>query len=924
MEMIDRYQILSPIAKGGMGEVVLAFDPLCNRKIALKKIRSDLQNNRALKERFLKEAKLTAELTHPGVISIYTIQEKHEPLYYTMPYVEGESLKILLHKASEQSLQQIDHRFLIPSLLPQFVRICETIAYAHMKNIYHRDLKPENILIGKYGEVIVLDWGVALKKEEKEIAISIENPSHLTLPGKVVGTLNALAPERARGEPATVATEIYALGIILYQILTLKLPFKRKTLKLFQKHSDQEKLIPPEKRAPYRDVPLKLSQIAMKCLEKNPLDRYQSVTLLLEDLTQFSEGRSDWFFEESLSIKRAENWQFQEHLMISRNLALTPEPSFNAWANVMLSAKTYPESMQIKTKCKIGKEGAGIGIILGIPEKDQRKTALDGFCLWLSSEKKRPSVLLRNSFEVLTLPTILLEKEVWHEILIQKIEEKLHLQIDSHKEFIYQSYLPLLGNHFGLLSFDYDYELQDLEIFVSSQPLKSSCLTKANTLLATRNYDQALVEYRRIGASFPGHAEGREALFRAGVVLIEEGRHAKNPQKQKFFELALEEFTKLHLTPGAPYEYLGKALVLEALEDFSEEVKYLELGLRRFTAHPLKHILVEQILYRMHESAKLKRKAAYQLVSVVLRLLPEKTLEEDTSFVLKELVGSWEHLPFLENSINSSNFSLEKNEWTILEKKLLLHLGFWLNNSSLLEELFFLSPLDTELAGDIVFSLFELEQFSLAEELLKKMPIGPQVTFLTPLALPLAKAWDHLSHLFYTEAGIQEIRTVLFLCQKAIEENACSYVERFSSLITSLPLAKEHRILIDSMRIWAFLRQGDWKNAEQIFDTYPKELFNQETTLLHPLYGCFLAQTESEEIALIHLAGITETPFPRSFALLGHELTYLISENSNWINQSFLWEKKQLYRQLELFYFCNEDNKKSAFFAHLTKDLYKS
>lgn len=923
MEMIDRYQILSPIAKGGMGEVFLAFDPLCNRKIALKKIRSDLQNNPALKERFLKEAKLTAELTHPGVISIYTIQEKQEPFYYTMPYVEGESLKILLQKAAEQPFGPLHHRFLIPSLISQFIRICETVAYAHIKDIYHRDLKPENILIGKYGEVIVLDWGVALKKGETESELSVKNPIHLTLPGKVVGTLNALAPERATGEPATVATEIYALGVILYQILTLKLPFKRKTLKLFQKHGDQEKLLPPEKKAPYRDVPLKLSQITMKCLEKNPHNRYQSVTHLLEDLALFSEGRSDWFFEESLSSKCAENWQFQEHLMISRNLALTTEPAFNTWANVMLSAKTYPESVRIKTKCKIGKEGAGIGIILGIPEKDQRKTALDGFCLWLSAEKKRPSVLLRNSFDVLTLPTILLDKEVWHEIVIQKIEEKLHLQIDSHKEFIYQSYLPLLGNHLGLLSFDYDYELQSLEIYVSSQPLKTSCLTKANTLLATRNYDQALVEYRRIGASFPGHAEGREALFRAGIVLLEEGRNTKNPLKQKFFDLALEEFSKLHHTPGAPYEYLGKALVFEALEDFSEEIKYLELGLRRFSSHPLKPILVEQILYRMHESAKLKRKAAYQLVSLVLRLLPERSLEEDTSFVLKELIGSWENLHFLENTINSSNFSLEKQDRALIEKKLLLHLGFWLNNATLLEELFFLLPFDQDLAGDIIYSLCELEQFSLAASLIKQLHPSERI-LLTPLLLSLKEGVDYLSHLFFQEAGTKEIRAVFFLCQKAIDEHQSHYVASLTTLLASFPLSKEIQIMIDGIRIWALLQKGEWQQAEKIFHSYPEELYNQETTILHPLYGCFLALTESEEIALVHLAGVTETPFPRSFALLGHELTYQISENPNWINQSFLWEKKQLYRQLELFYLCNEDNKKSAFFAHLAKDLYKT
>src|ERR1700722_13662396 len=134
---MNPYQIIRTLGKGGMGEVLLAYDPLCKREIALKQIRRDLKGKTTFKNRFLREAHLTASLTHPGIITIYHICE--EELYYTMPYVNGSTLKQLLY--AQESLP-------IAKLLPIFKSICQTVAYAHSKQIIHRDLKPENILVG--------------------------------------------------------------------------------------------------------------------------------------------------------------------------------------------------------------------------------------------------------------------------------------------------------------------------------------------------------------------------------------------------------------------------------------------------------------------------------------------------------------------------------------------------------------------------------------------------------------------------------------------------------------------------------------------------------------------------------------------------------------------------------------------------------
>src|SRR5262249_32874545 len=155
------YQVLKVIGKGGMGEVFLAYDTTCGRRIALKRIRSDLMEHVQMHNRFLKEARVTAQLTHPSIIPIYAIHgQQQQEVYYTMPYVEGQTLKQILRKAKqvEKKGQKSDVAGgSIPALMRIYLSICQAIAYAHSKEVLHRDIKPENIIVGQYGEVLILD-----------------------------------------------------------------------------------------------------------------------------------------------------------------------------------------------------------------------------------------------------------------------------------------------------------------------------------------------------------------------------------------------------------------------------------------------------------------------------------------------------------------------------------------------------------------------------------------------------------------------------------------------------------------------------------------------------------------------------------------------------------------------------------------------
>ncbi|MCH9608966.1 MAG: Serine/threonine-protein kinase PknD [Chlamydiales bacterium] len=878
-----------------MGEVLLAFDPVCKREVAIKRIRPDLKKHQPLVRRFNLEAQISASLTHPGIISIYSIEED----YYVMPYVEGKTLKQRLYDDHES----------IPALMPIFLHVCQTIAYIHAKGILHRDIKPENILVGTFGEVILLDWGLALSMEEEEEVIDIdsEEKEGFTAPGKLVGTVAYMPPERAKGEKANVQSEVYALGVILYQILTLHLPFQRPPLKEFVKNIKPHHLIAPEPEeiAPYREVPPELTQMMKRCLDPDPKERYKSVNDLLDDLKGYLEGGPRFFERARLNTKAKEDWQFQENVLISKSMALTEVTEEADWVMVMLSDGAFAESTQLKTRAYIEKGGKGIGFLLGVPEPSERENPVDGYSLWLGSEASQESRLFRNTVEVMTFPDLFLKEQKWHSIVVEKRENKICLILDGIERFTYISHPPLFGTHVGLLARDAKYKIEEIVVSVGSQSLQVSCLAIADAFLAHKQYKTALAEYQRIGHSFPGHTEGREALFRAGITLLEQ---AKNERDETFYPLALEEFSKLHGTPGAPLEYLGKALVYQALKENAEEIKCLELGLRRYLKHPLVETLRSQISYRMHEAAQTDRKSAYQLMLIVLRLLPNVAKKEDSRRLFTYLIKHWESLPFLESSLDPS-FSDGK----ISMIRFAIPLAFWLASPYTLNEI--ISEIDDEVAiADAIYALFELGSSNLATKLLKTHPNR----LLEPIALchleSIRSGWKA-----YCRLGVSEFRIPAYFCRQALRNDEEELIHEIAEAIGHQTLPKDERIMLDAYRIWAYLKVEDAKSAGKIFDTYPLELLNQETTWLHPLFGCYLYMTEGEEISNIHFAGVVDTPHPRSWALLSHELTNQVTELPGWYNQSFMWERRQLYQLLTLYYSISENPEMESYYRGLER-----
>jgi len=345
-----RFVIQDSIARGGMGVVVRALDRDLRRSVAMKFMRDD--SDASQRQRFLAEAKITGQLEHPNIVPIHEfgVDEFKRP-FFVMKYIQGRSLEQVLKeiaandffartqanratrrnprpdpksgtRVDTKSTTRPDSRTIttdpppemsLPRLLQVFINTCHAVAFAHSRSVVHRDLKPANIMIGEYGEVLVMDWGLA-----KPGAAAIRNPVQIdddtgeapdpanpppstqvpgsgTQDGTVSGTPMYMAPEQAAGEITKIdaRTDVYALGAILYEILTLRPPVDGKDIDQVLEMVKHGRVMPAEFRStPTRPIPRDLAAIAMKALALKREDRYQSAVALREDIERYLDGRA--------------------------------------------------------------------------------------------------------------------------------------------------------------------------------------------------------------------------------------------------------------------------------------------------------------------------------------------------------------------------------------------------------------------------------------------------------------------------------------------------------------------------------------------------------------------------------------------------------------------------------------------------------
>ena len=258
-----RYTIIEELGKGGMGNVYKASDTELSEKVAIKLINPKIAADKKTIERFRNELKLARKIRHKNVCQMYDLNRENEKYYITMEYVPGEDLKSFIRRSRQLSIN---------GAISITRQVCEGLIEAHKHGVIHRDLKPSNIMIDREGNVRIMDFGIARSLKSKSITGS----------GIMIGTPEYLSPEQADGEDIDRRSDIYSLGVILYEIVSGQLPFQGDTpLSLAVKHRIEK---PEDPRTINSHIPESLSRIILKCLEKNREDRYQNASELLTDL----------------------------------------------------------------------------------------------------------------------------------------------------------------------------------------------------------------------------------------------------------------------------------------------------------------------------------------------------------------------------------------------------------------------------------------------------------------------------------------------------------------------------------------------------------------------------------------------------------------------------------------------------------------
>lgn len=263
--VIGNYRIIDKLGEGGMGKVYRAIDVMVEREVAMKAVKSELASKPEALERFRAEATLLAKLNHPAIAQLYTFFRDGDDFYMVMEYAPGQTLERLIQEQGA-----------IPwaKALDIAARVLAGIGHAHRLNILHRDLKPANIIVSPTGEVKVTDFGIA----------QALGASRTTREGRIIGTLEYIAPERVAGKPADARSDLYSMGIVLFEMLTGTLPFQSDSE--FDLMLAQVQHPVPKPRDRIQGLPPEVEEIVLKALEKDPERRYQDAFTFASELRQ--------------------------------------------------------------------------------------------------------------------------------------------------------------------------------------------------------------------------------------------------------------------------------------------------------------------------------------------------------------------------------------------------------------------------------------------------------------------------------------------------------------------------------------------------------------------------------------------------------------------------------------------------------------
>jgi serine/threonine-protein kinase len=406
-----RYAMLRLAGIGGIGRVWLARDSSLGREVALKELRPD-RADPGFWDRFVREAQVTGQLEHPGIVPVYEVSRRpsdNQP-FYTMRFVRGRTLSDAIAAYHERRKRGQAGRLELRELLGAFVQVCQALAYAHSRGVLHRDLKPHNVALGDFGEVMVLDWGLAKVSAETEPAgegrvaqtVVLDTEQDATQAGEALGTPQYMAPEQADGRPdlMNVRTDVYGLGAILYHLLTGEPPFDGDQTPRILDRVRHDAPRRPRELAP--EAPRPLEAVCLKALAKRREDRYPTAKALADDVQRYLADEPVSAYRDPFTV-RLTRWGRRHRTTVTAGTALLLTATVALTVGMLALTAANKETARAKHRTQLALEQVTL-------EQARTKEALDAKTAALErSGKAEKSATRQRRLAVKTVRDVVLD-----------------------------------------------------------------------------------------------------------------------------------------------------------------------------------------------------------------------------------------------------------------------------------------------------------------------------------------------------------------------------------------------------------------------------------------------------------------------------------------------------------------------------------